>query len=179
MKPTNIKFQTELYAHKIEVHVQEINFLEATEYVNGDVFDANSLGHIIDQFSSGDKFGNFVGGTHIHLPELNGKETYIMIHGSWRIIPNYRDLHRIMMWNYNRASNQFEYYTVEDFVEAFSYNGAHYFEKYTKTFNHDLWKFIAYLGNNILEGESFLTLTMKKVEAYEKRQADNGYPASY
>lgn len=180
MKPTNIKFHTEFYTHKIEIIVNGISVIEAVPFINAHTVTPDQLSDITDQLVDGDTQGNFGADTCIYIEELDpNKETLVYAVGTWRIIPNYRDLHRIMMWNYNRAANQFEYYTKEDFIKTFPYNGVHYFEKYTKTFNHDLWKFIGYLGSHISEGESFLTLTLNKVEAYEKRQADNGFPVSY
>lgn len=178
MKPTNIKFQTELYAHKIEVHVTEISATEAMDFLNSDVFDANALSGLIDDLSGGEICGSLEAYTNIFLPEYSS-ETLVQIKGTWRIVPNYRDIHRIRMWHYNHAYNMHEYYTDKDFIECFGYNGRHYFEKYTVTYSHNIWEFFGYLGDNIQEGEAFLSLTLNKVEEYETRMAGIGYPIKY
>ncbi len=180
MKKTNIKFQTEFYAHKIEIIVSSISASEAIPFINENTLSADQLSSVIDQLSGGDKGGYFETYTHILLPEFNPqKETLVKVSGAWRIVPNYRDIHRIRMWHYNFSCTDSEQLTKADFNECFRYNGHHYWEKYTSTYNCNIWEFLGYLGNHILEGEDFLTLCMKKVEAYEKRQADIGYPVRY
>ena len=170
MIPINKTFTTFLYGHKIEVQVSGVNYQSAEDHINDDVFDADALSNIINQVCDSSEKGVFEASTFIHLPDIDkDSEVYVLIQGTWRIVPKYIDIYRITKWSYNRSMCPSESYTLNDFIDAFKFNGRHYFEKFTTVFKWNIWEFMSYIGSNIAEGEAFLTMTMKKVEAYEKR----------
>lgn len=157
----------ERYLHKIKITANDqsdegVAKLLTAEYIdNGGLFDA--VAGIINNIAEGHRSGQF------HWSEPMFDEDPIYIEGAWEIIPDYTSMHRIMKWIHNAQISQTERFTEQDFVSFFGHVGRHYFEKFSTTYDRNIFSFINYIGNDIQTGESFMQLLFQKVDAYEKR----------
>lgn len=90
--------------------------------------------------------------------------------GSWRIVAiDYEKISRVPAWDYNFASD--EALTEELFIRYFGgAMGQHYYEKWSRVYDYDLRKMLAYFGDNLTEGQLFCNMIAEQVQKYEQRQ---------
>lgn len=126
---------------------------------------------ISDNFSEkiecGERYGTFE-----NLPddERNTIGVGFDLSGSWRIVAiDYEKISRVLAWDYNFASD--EALTEELFILYFGGGmGRHYYEKWSRVYDHDLRKMLAYFLGNLTEGQHFCDMIAEQVQKYEQRQ---------
>lgn len=90
--------------------------------------------------------------------------------GSWRIVEiDYEKISRVLAWDYNFAPD--EALSEELFIRHFGgVMGCHYYEKWSRVYDHDLRRMLAYFGYDLHEGQRFCDMVAEQVRKYEQRQ---------
>lgn len=154
---------TYFFGHKVEVtlHVPDERDKPYTSIPSS----------ITDDFLKRIKCGE-QNGTFESLPDdgLNTADGGFTLSGSWRIVEiDYEKISRVLAWDYNRM--QEESLTEELFIRHFGgVMGRHYYEKWSRVYDHDLRRMLAYFGNDLREGQRFCDMVAEQVAKYEQRQ---------
>lgn len=126
---------------------------------------------IRDDFSDRIEFGVH-SGTFENLPDDERSTTGegFDLSGSWRIIDfDYEKISRVLAWDYNFAPD--EALSEELFIRHFGgVMGRHYYEKWSRIYDHDLRRMLAYFGYDLHEGQRFCDMIAEQVRKYEQRQ---------
>lgn len=157
------RLTTCFFGHKVEV---TLAFSEERDKPY--TFVSNS---IADDFSEriecGERHGTFE-----NLPddELSKGGQGFALSGSWRVVEiDYEKICRVLAWDYNFALN--EALSEELFIRYFGgVMERHYYEKWSRVYDHSLQRMLAYFGNNLREGQRFCDMVAEQVAKYEQRQ---------
>jgi hypothetical protein len=83
-------------------------------------------------------------------------------------ILNHQLLWRIVLWEYNRYSE--EALTEELFIRYYGkYDGSHFYSKWVYTYEFNFMKMVGYFGSSTGNGQKFCDMVMEQVEKYEQR----------
>ena len=154
---------TYFFGHKVEVtlHVPDERDKPYTSIPRSFTDD------FVERIECGERSGMFE-----NLPDdgLNTDGVGFFLSGSWRIVEiDYEKISRVLAWDYNRM--QEESLTEELFIRHFGgVIGRHYYEKWSRVYDHDLRRMLAYFGNNLREGQRFCDMIAEQVAKYEHRQ---------
>ena len=166
------KLIVRVYGHYLELSISEVSHPEARDYIHEDCFDAISCNSIVTQIAEGIETGVFSIPKYLMLED--GKKTLVGIKGRWIRLPDYQQLNRIFMWEYNRDAT--EIITEDMFKTAFGNNqGAHYYSKWIHTYEYNIPNMITYLRGDRQEGQKFMSMIMSKVVQYNTRLKNAGY----
>ena len=161
-----------ILGHYLELSITEVSHPESRDLINEDCFDVQSCSDIITQIDEGFENGEFSCSKNFMFE--NSKNILVGIKGRWIRLPDYRQLNRIFMWEYNRDST--EILTEDMFKKAFGYNlGAHYYSKWIHTYEYNIPNMITYLREDLQEGQKFISMIMSKVVQYNTRLKKAGY----
>lgn len=157
------RLTTHFFGHKVEI---TLNLSEKC-----DKHYASVPFSVSDNFSERIECGER-NGTFENLPDDEGSTNGegCGLSGSWRIIDiDYEKISRVLSWDYNFARD--EALSEELFIRYFgSVMGRHYYEKWTRVYDHELRRMLAYFGNDLREGQRFCDMVAEQVAKYEQRQ---------
>lgn len=160
------RLTTEFWGHKVEV---TLNLPEGCDKRYSSVPFS-----ILDDFSERIE-GGTRNGLFENLPddELETEGKGFFLSGSWHIVEiDYQKISRVLLWEYNFVQD--EALSEDLFVRYFGgVMGRHYYEKWSRVYDHDLRLMLAYFGYNIHEGQRFCDMIDEQVRRYEERTSQN------
>jgi hypothetical protein len=171
-KNDELKLIVRVHGHYLELCITELSHPEALDFISEDCFDAITCKSILTRIAEGCEAGDFSIPKYLLLED--GKTSLVSIKGIWIRLPDYQQLNRIFMWEYNRDAT--EILTEDMFKKAFGNNqGAHYYSKWVYTYEYSIPNMITYLRGNEFEGQKFMSMIMGKVVQYNTRLKNAGY----
>lgn len=85
-----------------------------------------------------------------------------------KITLDYATFQQMIMWR-NNFRYPDEALTKELFIEHMSQNSLHYWEKFSKEFQCDIYKMLRYFSDDVKQGQEFCDMMAVQIEKYQQR----------